>query len=83
MDYAIYKTIDGEYAHIVHRFFQDTCNHRAKRTAQAKLNEMWLHLMQRPSLAKNATGSKDEFSYDYMPAADFRQRIRFYIAPIK
>ncbi len=45
MDYAIFKTIDGKFPHAVHSFSQDECNHRAKRAAQTKLNDMWLHLM--------------------------------------
>ena len=83
MDYAIYKTIDGKFPHAVHRFRQDECNHRAKRAAQTKLNDMWLRLMQHPALAKNATGTKDEFSYDHAVDAFYFERIRFYIAPLK
>lgn len=83
MDYAIYKTLNGQYSHIVHRFLQDACNHRAKVTAQAKLNDMWLRILQRPALAQNATGTKDEFSYDCQFSAHTTMRIRFYIAPIK
>lgn len=85
MDYAIYKTVDGKFPHAVHRFTQGACNHRAKRAAQAKLNDMWLRLLQHPTLARNATGAKDEFSYDQVLDAFsfYCQRIRFYIAPIK
>lgn len=83
MDYAIYKTLNGQYPHIVHRFSQDACNHRAKATAQAKLNDMWLRILQRPAFAMGATGTKDEFSYDCAFSADTTMRIRFYIAPIK
>lgn len=85
MDYAIYKTVDGKFPHAVHRFTQDKCNHRAKRAAQAKLNDMWLRLLQHPALVRNANGTKDEFSYDHVLDAFsfYYQHIRFYIAPIK
>ncbi len=83
MDYAIYKDVDGKYTHIVHRFTQEACNHRAKLTAKAKLNEMWLRLLQHPTLARNATGTPDWFAYDHYIAADITERIRFSIAPLK
>ncbi len=83
MDYAIYKDINGKYKHIVHRFTQEDCNHRAKVAAKAKLNEMWLHLLQHPALAKNATSTQDSFSYDHYIAADITERIHFTIAPLK
>lgn len=30
MDYAIYKERDGKNPHVVHRFTQEACNHKAK-----------------------------------------------------
>lgn len=83
MDYAIYKTTDGKAAHIVHRFTQEACNHKAKAAAQAKLNDMWLRVLQRPALGKNAKGAKNEFTYDHISSVNTSERIRFYIAPIK
>lgn len=40
MDYAIYKERDGKNPHVVHRFTQETCNHKAKLAAREKLSEM-------------------------------------------
>ena len=58
MDYAIYKTNNGKYARIIHRFTQEACNHRAKLAAQKKLNDMYLCAMQ-SRLYRNYKGTKD------------------------
>ena len=79
MNYAIWKTTDGKHPRIVHRFTQEACNHRAKDAAREKLNEMWLRVLQRPQIMRNASGTKDEFQYDHMLGVDIYQRIRFYI----
>jgi len=79
MDYAIKKTTDGKHPRIIHRFTQEACNHRAKDAAREKLNDMWLHVLNRPALMKNAKGSKDEFSYDHISSVNTSERIRFYI----
>ena len=42
MDYAIYKERDGKNPHVVHRFTQEACNHKAKLAAREKLSEMWM-----------------------------------------
>ena len=83
MDYAIYKTTDGERVRIIHRFTQADCNHRAKNAAKAKLLEMWQHIICRPLQFRNTDGTKlDEFSYDYPTSASTTERIRFYIAKL-
>lgn len=79
MDYAIKKTTDGKFPRIIHRFTQEACNHRAKTAACAKLDEMWRHVLQRPSIMRNATATKDEFQYDHMLGVGIYERIRFYI----
>lgn len=79
MDYAIYKTTDGKQPRIIHRFTQDACNHKAKAAARKKLNDMWLHVLQRPALSRNAKGTKDEFQYDHISSVNTSERIRFYI----
>lgn len=79
MNYAIWKTTDGKHPRIVHRFTQEACNHRAKEAAREKLNEMWLRVLQRPQIMRNASGTKYEFQYDHMLGVDIYQRIRFYI----
>lgn len=81
MDYAIYKTNNDKYARIIHRFTQEACNHRAKLTAQKKLNDMYLCAMQ-SRLYRNYKGTKDEFSYDYFTSVNTTERIRFYIAKL-
>jgi hypothetical protein len=83
MDYAIYKTINGSRAHVVHRFTQADNNHQAKRAAQEKLKEMWLRIVRYGFGNKRIEGSKPyEFSYDYIAAEGLTQRIRFYIAAL-
>lgn len=79
MNYAIYKTSNGKHAHIVHRFTQEKCNHRAKAAAREKLHEMWLRVLQHPSTMPNTSGTEDEFQYDYKLATGICVRIRFYI----
>lgn len=79
MDYAIYKTTDGKHPHIIHRFTQDACNHKAKDAARKKLHDMWLHVLQRPLLHRNASGTKDGFQYDHISSVNTSERIRFYI----
>jgi hypothetical protein len=80
MDYAIYKTNDGMHPRIIHRFYQVECNRQAKKAAQTKLNEMWLHILDRPELYRNANGNKNDFSYDHPTSTNTKERIRFYIA---
>ena len=82
MDYAIYKTTDGKQPRIIHRFTQDACNHKAKVAAQKKLNDMWLHVLQRTVTTNNFRGTKDDFEYDYITSVNTSERIRFYIAPM-
>lgn len=83
MDYGIYKTNDGKHARVVHSFTQEACNHKAKRAAQEKLDEMWLRLLGKPgSVGRNARGERDGFEYDHMTSSNTKERIRFYIAPI-
>ena len=79
MDYAIYKTTDGKHPRVIHRFTQYACNHKAKAAARAKLHGMWLHVLQRPMLQRNATGTKDEFQYDHISSVNTSECIRFYI----
>lgn len=79
MDYAIYKTTDGKHPRVIHRFTQDACNHKAKAAARAKLHDMWLHVLQRPMLHRNATGTKDEFQYEHISSVNTSECIRFYI----
>ncbi len=83
MDYAIYKTSNGNKPHIIDRFTQEAYNHHAKAAAQAKLKAMWLRVLQHPICCKNPTGSKDAFQYDHMTSVNTTERFRFYIAPIK
>ncbi len=82
MNYAIYRTIDGKHPHIIHRFTQAACNHKAKRAATEKLNEMWLRIIDRPDYYQNAIGSDTEFSYDHPTSTCTSQHIRFYIDKI-
>lgn len=82
MDYAIYKTNDGKNPRVIHRFTQETCNHRAKRAAVLKLHEMWLRVINRLDYFKNADGNNYEFSYDYPTSTQTSERIRFYIAKL-
>ncbi|MDY2622970.1 MAG: hypothetical protein SOV62_00525 [Alloprevotella sp.] len=79
MDYAIFKTTDGNQPRVIHRFTQEENNHRAKEAARTKLHEMWLHVLQRPALHRNATGTKDEFQYEHISSVNTFERIRFYI----
>ncbi len=79
MNYAIYKTIDGRHVHIIHRFMQEDCNHRAKTAARKKLDEMWKRVLQRPMLHHNPKGTNDDFQYDYMTSVNTSECIRFYI----
>lgn len=82
MDYAIYKTNDGKNPRIIHRFTQQACNHRAKRAAQEKLNEMWLHVTKRLDYFRNAVATDNELSYDHPTSTQTSERIRFYIAKL-
>lgn len=82
MDYAIFKTIDGRHPHVIHRFTQEACNHRAKLTAKNKLREMWLRVIQHDSLHRSLTGTTEEFHYDHITSVNTTERIRFYIAPL-
>ncbi len=82
MDYAIYKTNDGKNPRVIYRFTQEACNHRAKCAAIEKLQEMWLRVLDKPFLNKNAVGTKEEFSYDYITSVNTSERIRFYIAKL-
>ena len=79
MDYAIYKTTDGKHPRVIHRFTQEACNHKAKTAARKKLNDMWLRVLQRPMLHRNATGTKDEFLYRHFSSVNTSECIRFYI----
>ena len=83
MDYAIYKTTDGRQPHIVHTFTQAECNHRALAAARAKLDDMWRRILQKPEMCRNANGNKNEFQYDHMTSVRTKERIRFYIAPLR
>ena len=83
MDYAIYKTINGVHARIVHTFTQEKCNHRAKAAAREKLNEMWLRILNlHHVISRNACHETDAFHYDYITSVNTFERIRFYIAPL-
>lgn len=82
MDYAIYKTNDGKHPRVIQRFTQAESNHRAKQAAIEKLYEMWLRVLNHPTLNKNPKGTKEEFSYDYMTSTNTSERIRFYIAKL-
>lgn len=81
MDYAIYKTNNGKYARIIHRFTQEACNHRAKHAARKKLDDMYRYVIQ-SRLYRNLVGTKDEFSYDYFTSVNTTERIRFFIAKL-
>lgn len=83
MNYAIYKTNDGKKPHVIHRFTQEACDHKAKRAAQAKLDEMRFLTLQRPALYRNFSGTRDDFEYDHITSVNTTDRIRFYIAPLK
>lgn len=83
MDYAIYKTTDGKQPHIVRRFTQEDCNHKAKAAARLKLDEMRYKALQRTVTTQNFQGTKDDFEYDYIIGDGITERIRFYIAPLK
>ena len=85
MDYAIYKERDGKNPHVVHRFTQEACNHKAKLAAREKLSEMWMRVLQRPYLCHNPKmepGKIYGFSYDYMTSVKTSESIRFYIAKL-
>ncbi|UWG05572.1 MAG: hypothetical protein [Bacteriophage sp.] len=82
MDYAIYKTNDSKNARAIHRFTQEATGHKAKKAAQEKLNEMWLRIVCKPNLYRNANGSKDEFLYDHITSTTTSERIRFYIGKL-
>lgn len=82
MDYAIFKTNDDKNPRVICRFTQEACNHRAKRAAKEKLNEMWLHVISRLDYFKNAVADNNEFSYDHPTSTQTSQRIRFYIAKL-
>lgn len=82
MDYAIYKTNNSKSPRVIHRFTQEACNHKAKAAAREKLNEMWLRVIEHPTLHRNATGTKDEFQYEYMTSTNTSENIRFYIAKL-
>ena len=79
MNYAIYKTTDGKHPRIIHRFTQEATGHKAKAAAREKLHDMWLRVLQRPKLHHNATGTKDEFQYNYTTSVNTSECIRFYI----
>lgn len=83
MDYAIYKTSDGKQPRIIHRFTQQDCDHHAKRSARAKLDDMRYRTLQRTAIYRNFRGTKDDFEYDYITSVNNSERIRFYIAPLK
>ena len=80
MNYAIYKQTGDSKAYIVHSFFPQSFQHRAKAAAVQKLDDMWRTILRKPNLYKNASGSKNEISYDYMTSVNTTERIRFYIA---
>lgn len=83
MNYGIYKTVDGKHPHAIHTFTQEACNHKAKRAARERLDEMWLRVLNRPDgVRRNAHGGRDEFEYDHMTSVNTKERIRFHIAPI-
>ena len=82
MDYAIYKTINSKHPRVIYRFTQEACNHKAKRAAIEKLNEMWLRVLDHPTLYQTVTGAKEEFSYDHMTSTNTSEHIRFYIAKL-
>ena len=52
MDYAIYKTNDGRAPRVIHRFTQQDCDHHAKRSARAKLDDMRYRTLQ-PQLPRH------------------------------
>ena len=79
MDYAIYETIEGGKPRPIHVFTQKGCNHKAKDAARKKLHDMWLHVLRRPMLHRNATGTKDEFLYRHLSSVNTSECIRFYI----
>ena len=79
MNYAIYKTTDGKQPRVIHRFTQEATGHKAKNAARTKLHDMWLHVLQRPMLHRNATGTKDEFQYEHISSVNSSECIRFYI----
>lgn len=79
MDYAIYKEDKTKRPRIIHRFKQQHNNHRAKAAAREKLNEMWLRVLDHPTLYRNAAGSQDEFQYDFMTSVNTSEHIRFFI----
>lgn len=83
MDYAIYKSTDGKKPHVVHRFTQAACNHRALVSARHKMLEMWARVLQRTASCGNPTEGKDWFEYRYYTSTNTSERIRFYIAPLK
>lgn len=84
MDYAIYKTIDGQSPRIVHRITQAATNHRALKTAQKKLDEMRNRAMNYTAMCRNLQGTKYDFEYDFFTSSNGDEvHIRFYIEPLK
>lgn len=83
MNYAIFKQIGDSQPHVVHRFTQQQCNHKAKLAATRKLLEMWHRVMQRPSFISSAVATRNEFSYIHRSSSVTCERIRYFIAPLK
>lgn len=83
MDYAIYKTTGCQEPRVIHRFTQEQCDHHAKRSARAKLDDMRYRILQRTAIHRNFRGTKDDFEYDYITSVNTTERIRFYIAPLR
>ncbi len=81
MDYCIYKTIDGVNPRVIHTFTQEATGRKAKRTAEDKLQEMWLRVCTKPDQFHHAKGNKTEFSYSYPISTSQVVTVRFYIAP--
>lgn len=82
MDYAIYKTVDGQDPLVIHQFRQKACRSRAKAAARQKLNDLWLRIIRRPDIYRNARGTKDDISYDFPLTMDRIRQIRFFIAKL-
>lgn len=83
MDYAIYKTNDDREPRVIHSFTQQQCDHKAKRAARAKLDDMRYRALQHTTLYRNFHGTKDDFEYDYITSVNTTEHIRFFIAPLK
>ena len=81
MDYCIYKTIDGVNPRVIHTFTQKDTGRKAKRTAEDKLQEMWLRVCTKPDQFHNAHGNDTEFSYSYPLTSSKTVIVRFFIAP--